>query len=218
MNPGNHVSLGSLGSLGNLGRRIAGSLLALALSAAPAAAQSSPALSAPAGTAGAATAHDFDFVAIDGTPMPFAGFAGKAVLVVNTASLCGFTRQYGDLQAVWERYRDRGLVVLGVPSNDFGGQEPGTEAEIKTFCEVNFDVVFPLTGKVRVSGDDAHPFYRWAARELGVAAVPRWNFHKYLVAPDGRLVDWFSTVTEPTAPRVLRAIEANLPAAAGGAG
>lgn len=159
----------------------------------------------------AAMAHGFEFTAIEGEPLSMAIFKGKAVLVVNTASRCGFTHQYGDLQAVWERYRDRGLVVLGVPSNDFGGQEPGTEAKIKEFCEVNFNVDFPMTTKVRVRGYGAHPFYRWAAEELGSASKPRWNFHKYLIAPDGRLVDWFATSTSPTSERVLRSIEAHLP-------
>ena len=159
----------------------------------------------------AATAYDFTFTAIEGQPLPLASFRGKTVLVVNTASFCGFTRQYAGLQEVWERYRDRGLVVLGVPSNDFGGQEPGTEAEIKEFCEVNFDVDFPLAEKEQVVGPDAHPFYRWAAEQLGAAAAPRWNFHKYLVGPDGRLVAWFPTRTEPTAPEVTEAIEASLP-------
>ena len=130
--------------------------------------------------------------------------------MVNTASFCGFTRQYAGLQTLWERYRDQGVVVLGVPSNDFGAQEPGTEAEIKEFCEVNFNVDFPLTQKERVKGDRAHPFYRWAAETLGPSAAPRWNFHKYLVGPDGRLVGWFGTSTSPTAPQVVRAIEASL--------
>ncbi len=161
--------------------------------------------------ASAAGAHDFTFTSIDGAPLPLATYRGKAVLVVNTASFCGFTKQYADLQALWERYRDRGLVVLGVPSNDFGGQEPGTEAEIKEFCQVNFDVDFPMTSKVSVRGNEAHPFYAWAAKELGFAAKPRWNFHKYLVTPDGRLADWFSTTTSPNAERVVRAVERVLP-------
>jgi glutathione peroxidase len=159
----------------------------------------------------AANAHDFRFTAIDGHDLPLATFKGKAVLVVNTASQCGFTPQYEGLQALWRAYRAHGLVVLGVPSNDFGGQEPGSNAEIKTFCEVNFNVDFPLTAKVTVSGANAHPFYKWAADELGVMAKPRWNFHKYLVAPDGRLVDWFSTPTDPMSDKVKKAVESVLP-------
>lgn len=163
------------------------------------------------GTAATQDAFAFSFTGITGEPMPLSQFAGKAVLVVNTASQCGFTQQYADLQRVWQTYRDRGLVVLGVPSNDFGGQEPGTEAEIKAFCEVNFDVDFPLTAKEHVKGSSAHPFYRWAADQVGALATPKWNFHKYLIAPDGRLVGWFSTVTRPTSQAVTSAIEQHLP-------
>ena len=166
-------------------------------------------LAAP--VASAATAYDFAFTSIEGTPLPFSRLRGKAVLVVNTASFCGFTPQYEALQGLWERYRGRGLVVLGVPSNDFGGQEPGGNAEIKRFCEVNFNVDFPLTSKAVVRGAGAHPFYRWAADELGAAAKPRWNFHKYLVGPDGRLAGWFPTATLPDSDEVIRAIEAILP-------
>lgn len=168
------------------------------------------------GQAGAAgqggSAHAFAFTSIDGEPLPLSQFAGKAVLVVNTASQCGFTSQYEQLQAVWDTYRDRGLVVLGVPSNDFGGQEPGTEAQIKDFCETTFSVDFPLTAKEQVSGAEAHPFYQWAKAEKGALAAPKWNFHKYLIAPDGRLVDWFSTVTRPDSDKVIAAIEQTLPA------
>jgi glutathione peroxidase len=159
-------------------------------------------------------AYRFDFVAIDGQPMPLKRFSGQVILVVNTASRCGFTRQYGDLQEVWDRFRDRGLLVLGVPSNDFGGQEPGSESEIKHFCTASFNVSFPMTAKVHVRGPDAHPFYRWAAKHLGPGSSPRWNFHKYLISSDGRLVQWFSTPTSPTSRNVLRAIEkelANIP-------
>lgn len=162
-------------------------------------------------SAAANDAFSFSFTGMNGEPMPLAQYAGKAVLVVNTASQCGFTKQYADLQRVWQQYRDRGLVVLGVPSNDFGGQEPGSEAEIKTFCEVNFDIDFPLTAKEHVKGSTAHPFYRWAAAQVGALATPKWNFHKYLVAPDGRLVGWFSTVTRPSATAVTTAIEQHLP-------
>ena len=158
----------------------------------------------------AASAHDFTFTAIEGDPLPFAQFAGKAVLVVNTASECGFTPQYSELADLWARYRDKGLVVLAVPSNDFGGQELGTEAEIKEFCEVNYGIDFPMTEKAHVKGADAHPFYKWAAAHFGPLSKPRWNFHKYLVAPDGQLASWFSTVTSPTSDKVVRAIEAQL--------
>ena len=167
---------------------------------------------ASTGSAGLSrSAHDFAFTGIDGTPLPMSDYRGKAILVVNTASRCGFTGQYRELQTVWQRYRDRGLVVLGVPSNDFANQEPGTDSEIRSFCTTNFAVDFPLTAKVRVKGAEAHPFYRWAARQRGALSQPRWNFHKYLIGPDGRLVDWFSTLTPPTSPRVARAIEALLP-------
>jgi glutathione peroxidase len=158
-----------------------------------------------------AGAFTYSFTSIEGEPLPLTAFEGKTLLVVNTASFCAFTRQYAALQDLWERYRDRGLVVLGVPSNDFGGQEPGTESEIKQFCEVNFSIDFPLTTKEHVKGDAAHPFYKWAGQELGVAAQPRWNFHKYLVSPDGRLVTWFATATSPTSQEVLEAVEAHLP-------
>ena len=165
----------------------------------------------PAASMAADSAHDFAFTSIEGEPMPLSAFAGKAILIVNTASQCGFTPQYEGLQALWDRYRDRGLVVLGVPSNDFGGQEPGSEAEIKEFCAVNFNVNFPLTTKQHVKGPDAHPFYRWSGEELGDAAKPRWNFHKYLVAPDGRLLGWFSTRTPPMSKPVIEAVESALP-------
>lgn len=166
---------------------------------------------APAAAMTADNAHDFSFTSIEGDPLPLSSFKGKAVLIVNTASQCGFTHQYGGLQALWERYRDRGLIVLGVPSNDFGGQEPGSEKEIKEFCEVNFSIDFPLTTKQIVRGPDAHPFYRWTRDTLGKAAQPQWNFHKYLIGPDGRLVGWFPTQTSPSSKRLIEAVEETLP-------
>ena len=166
---------------------------------------------AQAEEADAMTAYDFSFTSIDGQPLPFGTYKGKAVLVVNTASECGFTPQYKDLQALYERYKGRGLVVLGVPSNDFGGQEPGQEAQIKTFCEINYGVDFPLTAKEHVKGDAAHPFYAWAGEKAGMIGRPKWNFHKYLIGPDGAFVDWFSSVTSPSAERVAKAVEKVLP-------
>ena len=156
-------------------------------------------------------AHGFEFTSIDGEPLPMESFRGRAVLVVNTASLCGFTYQYGALQSLWDDYRERGLVVLGVPSNDFGDQEPGSEAEIKEFCEVNFDVDFPLTEKQTVRGAGAHPFFHHVVETLGPQAAPRWNFHKYLVSPDGDLIGAWPSRTEPGAPEIRDAIEAVLP-------
>lgn len=157
------------------------------------------------------SAHSFSFTSLDGDPMPLLQMAGKAVLVVNTASECGFTPQYKALQDLFERYRARGLIVIGVPSNDFGKQEPGTADEIKAFCGDKFGVEFPLTEKTIVKGDQAHPFYKWAAAELGFIAKPRWNFHKYLIAPNGALVNWFTTPTSPESNRMIKAIERVLP-------
>ena len=122
-------------------------------------------------------AHKFSFESIDGTQIPMASYAGKVVLLVNTASFCGFTPQYEALQSLWRDYRDRGLVVLGVPSNDFGGQEPHAESDIKEFCVTNFSVDFPLTAKQHVIGVGAHPLYKWIVEEAGENAAPRWNFH-----------------------------------------
>lgn len=156
------------------------------------------------------SAHDFAFRTIDGAPLPLSSFAGKAVLVVNTASACGLTPQYDGLEALWRDYRDRGLVVLGVPCNDFGAQEPGTEAEIKTFCETRFGVDFPLTAKEDVKGETAHPFYKWALETLGEPADPAWNFHKLLVGKDGKLIRAFGPRTEPMADEITGAITAAL--------
>lgn len=146
---------------------------------------------------------------IGGGPLPTADYAGKVVLLVNTASLCGFTGQYKGLEALWRRYKDRGLVVLGVPSNDFGGQEPGSKEEIKRFCEASFDVTFPLADKQIVTGANAHPLYRWAAAQTGMLGTPSWNFHKILIGRDGRVVDWFTAVSG-TGSKLERAIEAAL--------
>jgi glutathione peroxidase len=156
-------------------------------------------------------AHAFSFTSIDGEPMSMADFAGKAVLVVNTASRCGFTPQYEGLQSVWETYRDKGLVVLGVPSNDFGGQEPGSEEEIKAFCETNFAVDFPMTEKQAVRGAAAHPFYKWAEAAGGAGNAPQWNFHKYLITPEGDLAAAIPTAVRPTDPKAIALIEQVLP-------
>jgi glutathione peroxidase len=158
------------------------------------------------------TAHAFAFESIDGGPLPLSRFAGQPVMVVNTASRCGFTYQYEGLVRVWNRYRDRGLVVLGVPSNDFRQELSSAEA-VKDFCETNFAVDFPMTTITHVTGAQAHPFYKWAKAQLGSDAAPRWNFHKYVVDGDGQLIGAFGTGTEPDAPEVIEMIERALPAA-----
>ncbi len=156
------------------------------------------------------SAHLFEFRTIKGEALALAQFEGRAVLVVNTASRCGLTPQYRELQGLWERYRTRGLVVIGVPSNDFGAQEPGTEAEILEFCEVNYDVDFPLTAKEAVLGEDAHPFYKWIVEIAGEDAAPRWNFHKYLIGPDGELVNVYASRISPLDESLVKEIEALL--------
>jgi glutathione peroxidase len=143
------------------------------------------------------SAHDFAFQTIDGAPLPLTTFKDKVVLVVNTASKCGLTPQYEGLEQLYADYRDQGLVVLGVPCNQFAGQEPGTEAEIKDFCETQFSVDFPLTSKVDVKGEGAHPFYKWAEGALGEPAVPVWNFHKILIGKNGAAIRAFGPRTEP---------------------
>ncbi len=153
------------------------------------------------------SAYQFSFTSIDGTPLPLSDYQGQVVLVVNTASRCGFTPQYDGLQALYDSYRDRGLVVLGVPSGDFGGQELADEAAIKSFCEVNFNIDFPMTEKNHVKGDNAHPFYQWSAAKAGFMARPRWNFHKYLIGRDGQIDGWFSSVTAPQSEKIQLAIE-----------
>jgi glutathione peroxidase len=152
-------------------------------------------------------AHSFSFTSIEGKPLPMTTFKGKAVLVVNTASECGLTPQYRGLEALWQRYKDKGLIVLGVPSNDFGAQEPGGEAEIQKFCQVRYGVDFPLTTKQHVIGPVAHPLYRWVAKELGEAAVPKWNFHKYLIGKDGGIAGTFGSRTEPESAEIKLAID-----------
>ena len=153
------------------------------------------------------SAYAFTFKSLEGKPMPLAQYAGKPMVIVNTASKCGFTPQYKGLEALWQANRDKGLVVLGVPSNDFGGQEPGTHDEIKSFCELRFGVDFPLTEKVAVTGPDAHPLFKWIAEKGGFLGRPHWNFYKYLIGPDGRFVDWYSSITAPGSGRFTKAVE-----------
>ncbi|MFZ5789929.1 MAG: glutathione peroxidase [Pseudomonadota bacterium] len=150
--------------------------------------------------------------AIAGGALPPDLLRGKVVLLVNTASYCGFTPQYQGLQALWKRYRDRGFVLLGVPANDFGAQEPGSDSEISQFCQVTYGIDFPMLAKQTVVGPDAHPLYRWAASQTGRRGLPKWNFHKILIGRDGRLAAWFSTMIDPASPKLAAAIEQALAA------
>ena len=152
------------------------------------------------------TAFDFTLTTLQGEKLELARYAGSPLLIVNTASRCGFTPQYEGLQALWSQNRERGLTVIGVPSNDFGRQEPGNEHEIAGFCSTNYGVSFPMTQKLRVRGQDADPLFRWLAQQGGLLSRPRWNFFKYVIARDGRLADWFSSVTSPDSPRLRTAV------------
>ena len=156
-----------------------------------------------------ASAHDFTFTTIDNKPLDMKDFAGKPVLVVNVASYCGFTPQYADLEKLHETYGPKGLVVLGVPSNDFGAQEPKTEPEIAKFCETMYGVKFPLTAKQKVVGMDAHGAYQWISGEAGEAAAPKWNFHKYLIGKDGSLKGAWPSRVRPGSSEITGAIEAD---------
>lgn len=156
------------------------------------------------------TAYDFTFTSIEGKPLPLSQFKGQLLLVVNTASKCGFTPQYDGLEKLYETYKDRGLVILGVPSNDFANQEPATESEIASFCKLRFGVTFPLASKEHVTGTEAHPFYTWAGEQAGWLGRPKWNFHKYLISRDGKFLDWFASTTEPGSDKITAAIEKNL--------
>ena len=153
------------------------------------------------------TAHDFTLTSLQGETMKLRQFAGRPLLIVNTASKCGFTPQYGGLQALWQRYEPDGLAVIGVPSNDFGGQEPGGADEIGAFCSRNYGVSFPMTEKLHVRGPETHPLFGWLGREGGLLSRPRWNFFKYVIGRDGRLANWFSSVTAPGSGRVQKALE-----------
>lgn len=151
-----------------------------------------------------------DFESIDGKPMNIAQLGAKAVLVVNTASKCGYTPQYAGLEALYEAKKDEGLVIVGVPSNDFGGQEPGTEKEVKSFCNLNYGVTFPLTRKYHVVGADHHPFWDAAVAHLGKSAEPKWNFHKVLVSADGTPLKSYASRVTPEDPELLADIEEEL--------
>ncbi len=157
-------------------------------------------------------AHQFSFKTIDGDVIHLADLKGKVILVVNTASQCGFTPQYAGLQSLYEKYSNQGFVVIGVPSDNFGGQEFKEESEVKAFTSKEFKTTFPLTLINNVTGADAHPFYQWAHKQAGFIGSPKWNFHKYLIGKDGDFVAWFSSATSPESEKITTAIEEALAA------
>ena len=150
---------------------------------------------------------DFKVKNISDEILDLSEFKNQTILLVNVASNCGFTKQYADMQKLYEKYMDKGLVVLAVPSNQFGGQEPGNNNEIKDFCETNFGITFPITSKYDVKGKNAHPIYLWAKENYGNSAVPKWNFHKILINKFGKIEDTFSSITEPMSKKLINKIE-----------
>jgi glutathione peroxidase len=150
---------------------------------------------------------DFNIKDINEENFALKNLKDKTVLLVNVASNCGFTKQYSELQELYDKYSEKGLVVIGVPSNQFGGQEPGSNNEIKDFCETNFNITFPITTKIDVKGENAHPIYLWAKKNFGNAAVPKWNFHKILINKDGKIEDTYSSFTKPMSKKLINKIE-----------
>ena len=150
--------------------------------------------------------YDFEFNGIDGNKIELSNFKNKVLVVVNVASRCGYTPQYEGLQMLWSNYKNKNLVVIGVPTNNFK-QEPGNNKEIKDFCETNFGINFPMTEKTNVIGKDAHPFYKWAKKNHGIGAIPKWNFHKIVIGKNGKVIDTFASFTKPTSDKFLNLIE-----------
>ncbi len=155
------------------------------------------------------TFFDLKIENISGGIINFSDFKDKVVLVVNTASYCGFTKQYTDLQNLWEKYKGQGLIVLGIPSDSFN-QEKKANKEVKEFCEVNFNISFPLSEITNVKGENAHPVFKWAKESFGNSAVPKWNFHKILVNKDGQIIDTFASFTSPMSSKIIKKIEKSL--------
>ena len=150
---------------------------------------------------------DFNIKNNNGELINLSSYKGKVVLLVNVASKCGFTKQYAGLQEIYEKYKSKGFVVIGVPSNQFGGQEPGTNSEIKNFCETNFNINFLITNKNDVKGENAHPIYIWANNNFGNSAVPKWNFHKILINRKGKIEETYGSFTKPKSKKLIANIE-----------
>jgi len=155
-------------------------------------------------------AYDFNFNNLDGSKLSLSEYKDRVIVVINVASQCGFTSQYEDMQNIWEKYQAKGVVMLGVPSNDFGKQEPGNSEEIKNFCESKFGITFPMTEKVSVKGKDAHPFYKWAEENYGKSAIPKWNFHKIIIGKNGKIDGTFASITNPSSKKFVTGLEKSL--------
>jgi glutathione peroxidase len=160
-----------------------------------------------AGNMSQINAHSFSFKDADGKDINLRDYQGKIILIVNTASKCGFTPQYQQLQQLHEDYKDKDLVVIAVPSNDFGKQEPANNQEIQNFTKENFNVTFLVTSKEKVKGKERHPFYQWAAKEVSFIGTPKWNFHKYLISQNGEIISWYSSATSPTNKKLIKKID-----------
>ena len=150
--------------------------------------------------------YDFKIESISGDEIDFKDYKNKVILLVNTASYCGFTKQYDGLQKLWDKYKSNGLIVLGVPSNSFN-QEKKSDKEVKDFCKINFNINFPLTAITEVKGNNAHEIFKWAKKNHGKSAVPKWNFHKILINKDGKIEETFSSFTKPTSEKIISKIE-----------
>jgi len=150
---------------------------------------------------------DLNIKSINNKIIDLNSFSGKTILLVNVASKCGFTNQYSDLQKLYDDYKNRGLIVIAVPSNQFGGQEPGSNEEIKNFCETNFNINFPITDKVDVKGLNAHEIYKWAERNFGKSTIPKWNFHKILINKEGKIEETFNSFINPTSKKIIEKLE-----------
>ncbi len=150
---------------------------------------------------------DLNIKSINGDEIDLNQFKDKTILIVNVASNCGFTKQYTGLQKLYETYQAKGFVVIGIPSNQFGGQEPGTNKEIKNFCETNFNITFPITDKVDVKGKNAHQIYLWANKNYGKSTIPKWNFHKILVNKNGKIQETYNSFVNPLSKKIIKEIE-----------
>jgi len=157
-------------------------------------------------SASSGVAYDYKFDSIDGGQIKLSDYKDKVIVIVNVASRCGFTPQYEDLQSLHNSYKDKNLVVIGVPTNNFK-QEPGSNDQIKDFCETNFGITFPMTEKINVIGTNSHPFYKWAKDDFGISAIPKWNFYKIIIGKDGKVADTFASTTNPSSKKFINFIE-----------